>query len=149
MKKITKTTKKTAKVVKKTTAKKKESIDLFAHVSMLSEFPWKGDFKSLPANQTYKMEITYPLHHPATVKVKTGKSGMGLIGLLNTIGKTYGKIYQEEEEAAGVPEQSETMYNRRTTDGPHGIWGHDIGDLVIEGITIDHQSKKIGLFIGS
>jgi hypothetical protein len=48
----------------------------------------------------------------------------------------YERIYREEEESRTKsvelhPEES-LLLNRAKTDGVHGIWGHDLDDLVIE-----------------
>jgi len=41
------------------------------------------------------------------------------------------------------------LLNREESDGVFGIWGHDIGDLVIEQLTYNPDTKKINMFIGS
>lgn len=90
---------------------------------------FKGDFQKLPANKTFELVIDYPLKHPALFKIKTGKSGMGLNLLLLKIGKNYEKVYQNESK--------------------YGIWGHNIGDLQLEGIEIDYKNKRITLHVSS
>lgn len=62
------------------------------------------------------------------------------------IQSTYRRIYDEEssEPVGNIP----GMYNRQPTDGPYGIWGHHIGDLVIEGV--QHIGNNVyTLHIGS
>ena len=39
--------------------------------------------------------------------------------------------------------------NRRATEGKYGIWGHDLSDLFIEGISYYPDSKVVRMFIGS
>jgi len=41
------------------------------------------------------------------------------------------------------------LLNRNETDGKYGIWGHDIGDLWLEGIYYNPQTKTVTLSIGS
>lgn len=84
----------------------------------------------LPGNRTYTLVIDYPFSKVATYSFKT-KKGMGLIGLLRLITKCYERKYKAAER-----------------DDDDGYW-HGIGDLVIEGITVDHKKKKITLDIGS
>jgi len=42
-----------------------------------------------------------------------------------------------------------SFLNRDESDGIYGIWGHDIGDLVIEGMTYDAEKKEFSMSIGS
>ncbi|SRR5258706_6526389 len=109
--------------------KKSENINLDVRVTDLAEGYWQGTFTKLPANKVFILKIDYPLSTCATFKLKTGKQGMGLIRLLNEIGKAYTKVYVQDEH--------------------YGIWGHDIGDLVIEGININYKNKTISLSVGS
>jgi hypothetical protein len=84
---------------------------------------------NLPANQTYELELTYPLSKPyPKFKIHTNK-GMKLPKLLKKIGNAYSKVY--------------------TTPEKFGVWGHGIEDLCIEGIKIDNKNKKIKLLMGS
>lgn len=43
----------------------------------------------------------------------------------------YRKIYDEEENEDGDPGLVPGMLNRAQSDGPYGIWGHDIRDLIL------------------
>ena len=83
----------------------------------------------LHPNKTYSLTIDYPLDVPLVVSIETGPEGMGFSQLLNKIGKSYKKAYEN--------------------DDVHGIWGHDIGDLVLESVSVNHENKKITLFVGS
>lgn len=110
--------------------KTKQSVIIFIPVAQLSAI-WQGEFDRLPANQTFDLILDYPFggdreHH---FPIKTGKKGMGLIALLGKIGKAYEKIYEDPEES--------------------GVFGHDIDDLQLEGITVNYKTKKITLGIGS
>lgn len=104
--------------------KKTQSVNCDIRVDAL-EF-WKGEDFYLPGNRTYTLVIDYPFNKPGEFKIKT-KKGMGLIGLCKHIAKSYAKQYKAAEK-----------------DDENGYW-HGIEDLVIEGIRVNHQSKKIRL----
>lgn len=112
--------------------KNKEDITINISVTNLAESIWKGDLQKLPAKKIYELVIDYPLSNPAIFKINTGKTGMGLIALLSKIGKLYQQTYDVED-----------------ANGRYGIYGHDIDDLAIEGITVDHKKKRITLSVGS
>ena len=68
----------------------------------------------------------------------------------------YQEIYRLEEESSkkeAMPLCEEnpecSLINRNRTDGCFGIWGHDIGDLVLEDIHFYDGGKHITLVIGS
>ena len=48
----------------------------------------------------------------------------------------------------GDPGHIQGMLNRESSDGPYGIWGHDIGDLVLGGVT-DNGDGTFDLSIDS
>lgn len=50
------------------------------------------------------------------------------------IQSTYRRIYKEEIEGKKPVGNIPGMDNRLSSDGPYGIWGHHIGDLVVEGV---------------
>lgn len=87
--------------------------------------------------------IDYPLNKPTTISFSNPK-GFTRKDLALEISKQYHKIYTEEEATAKtktIPvEQRTGLINRNETDGKYGIWGHDIGDLVLSGIEV-HQTK--------
>ena len=110
--------------------KKNQNVTIFIPVAQLSA-TWKGEFDRLPANKTFDLVLDYPFggtreHH---FPIKTGKKGMGLVALLGKIGKAYEKIYEDPDE--------------------NDVFGHDIDDLQLEGIQVNHKTKKITLSIGS
>lgn len=62
----------------------------------------------------------------------------------------YQEIYRLEEDSCKVqPAHLPGMMNRNMTDGCFGIWGHDLGDLVLEGIVFHNSGKDITFSIGS
>ena len=104
----------------------KEECQLGISVSYLSSI--KGNIR-LPPNSSYTLLIDYPLDNGFSFPVKVGKQGMGITEILGTIGDAYEKVY--------------AMPNH------FGIWGHGIGDLVLETVTVDHDKKLITLSVGS
>jgi hypothetical protein len=46
-------------------------------------------------------------------------------------------------------EDYEKIYERANNDNPYGIWGHDIGDLYFEGVTIHEDIKRVRFIMGS
>lgn len=107
---------------------KTQKITLFIPVENLTA-KWNGQFEKLPPNKIYEIVIDYPIDKPFVRKINTGKFGMSLFSLLRRIGKYYQSIYNCEEK--------------------YGVWGHEITDLIIEGININHKKKLITLDIGS
>jgi len=91
---------------------------------------WKGKNILIPKNSTYSLTIDYPFSIPGIFKLQTKKS-VGLIELLKFIHKCYEKQYKIADK-----------------DEDNSYW-HGIEDLVIEGININHKTKKITLYIGS
>ena len=86
----------------------------------------------LPPNKEYTLVIDYPTSVPYKAKIKTGKRGITRLKLADKICKHYGKMYREEDKTAGGdPGHISGMMNRNQSGGKYGIWGHDIGDLVL------------------
>lgn len=82
------------------------------------------------------------------------KDGFNMRGLCEEICNTYRMIYDTEKGTSSInADKIPGMLNRNITDGMYGIWGHDIDDLVIEGISItrlaDQDYDVIDLSIGS
>jgi len=83
----------------------------------------------LPPNEEFELVIDYPLHKSYIKKIKTGKNGMGYVGILKKIYTAYQYVYDHEDY--------------------YDVWGHYIDDLRIEGIRVDLKKKKIDLSMGS
>jgi hypothetical protein len=118
--------------------KTSQSISVHIPVTMLAS-KWDGDFQKLPPNKTYELIIDYPLFKPAVYKISTGKNGMGLVRLLGIIGKLYQKTYDREDATSPAKDEA----------GVYGIHGHDIGDLNLSGISVNHKTLKIRLSVDS
>lgn len=65
--------------------------------------------------------------------------GLTVRDIVRCIASTYRVMYAAEEAAVGpeahAARASSFMLNRGRTDGPFGIWGHDLRDLVLQGFT--------------
>lgn len=125
-----------------------------------------------PDEIIFKNEIdvifSYPLNDAYEFKlINNNHGGITRYDLLNFIKKTYNDIYKQEEETASqqVWEFNDETYtgkvlpmelrlknclfmNRHKTDGTYGIWGHDLGDLYLEGLQYNETTKKLYLSIG-
>ncbi len=82
----------------------------------------------LPPNKSFQLLINYPCKGKFFT-IKVGKNGMGSLALIRKIGKAYREIYKDP--------------------GKNGVWGHEIGDLYLEGIEIDFEKRLISLHVGS
>lgn len=86
----------------------------------------------LPPNKEYILVISYPLTNEAKFKIKSNKNGLTRTKLVSIIRKNYQKVYDIENGTTKIkPSHLKQMFNRNSTDGTFGIWGHDIGDLVL------------------
>lgn len=86
----------------------------------------------MPPNKVYELIIDYPLTQPYYHKLKTGSKGISYCQLMKIIYKAYIYVYKQDVK-----------------HGKYEIWGHDIDDLCLEGIRVNHKTKQITLNIGS
>lgn len=100
-------------------------------------------------------DVTIIIDYPLTNKYQfdlNSENGFTREILLTEISKHYFKLYDEEEKTATIktiPMEKRTMYNRNETNGKYGIWGHDIGDLVLTEIEVYKTTDgKIILALG-
>ena len=87
--------------------------------------------------------VDYPLTNTYTFEL-TSPKGFTRTQLIYEISKQYYQLYDEEERTATIktlPLEQRTIYNRNRTDGKYGIWGHDIGDLVLAEIIVYKTSN--------
>ncbi len=86
--------------------------------------------------------LTIIIDYPLSINYKfaiASKNGFTRTQLINEISKHYYQLYDEEEKTATiktVPLKQRKVYNRNQTNGKYGIWGHDIGDLVLDEIHV-------------
>ena len=100
----------------------------------------------LPPKQEYTLVIDYPTSNPYTAKLKTGKKGLTRIQLADKVCKHYRKMYAEENgTAGGDPGHIPGMLNRARSEGKYGIWGHDIGDLILCTATVKGSEIHVGV----
>jgi hypothetical protein len=96
--------------------------------------------------QALSLTIDYPLASPAIVPITTeDPKGFTLLILFTKIVEEYTKIYEEEGAA---PKPVGNLYNRPSTHGKYGIWGHAMEDLFLEGAEIT-KGGKVRLSMGS
>ncbi len=87
-------------------------------------------------------KLTIIIDYPVTSSYKfnlVSKSGFTRAQLIHEISKHYYQLYDEEEKTATIktiPLKERKIYNRNRTNGKYGIWGHDIGDLVLDEIHV-------------
>lgn len=87
-------------------------------------------------DQEIKVLYSYPLkvQHVHTHKTENPE-GFTRKELYEQIAAHYHTIYDEEEAAVGPTGTiTPNMYNRATSNGPHGIWGHYLSDLTLEDV---------------
>ena len=93
---------------------------------------------------TYDLVITYPLNNPSHNLIDVGGKGMTRRELVNFIVKCYKKIYRDEDKAIGRKTKNiPGMLNRQTSDGPYGIWGHDLGDLILHTANVSRMQITV------
>ena len=92
-------------------------------------------------------KATVIIDYPLSVNYKfeiVSLSGFTRAKLINIISSQYYQLYEEEERTASIKTLSmkqRKIYNRNTTNGKFGIWGHDISDLVLDEIDVYKTSK--------
>lgn len=98
-----------------------------------------GDEVLFSGPEKVDIEYSYPLNgkHILEVFHPNGKTVWTRKDLFTAIQTGYYRIYEAEDAALEKEEE-----------GPYGIWGHDIGDLVIE-LVRRMPSGKIKLSVGS
>ena len=95
-----------------------------------------------------KQDVTvcysYPLSHDfVNIHHTDNPAGFTRKEISEQIMKTYAQIYAEEDSDVGKPtEHIPGMMNRNTSEGRHGIWGHDIGDLQLHSM----EEEENGVF---
>lgn len=114
-------------------------------IKILDLYQFEDPEKILLPNKGYKMPIIYPLTHPHTVSILTGKNGMTRGELGKIILYEYKKIYGADEAASGPPTYHHTEPKRIMSLGPYGVWGHDLEELWLQSVDIDSARGEIGL----
>lgn len=108
-------------------------------------------------NVMFEKEIIGELYlsYPFSVVIKDEIKFSSLHELISEIRRVYHAAYSLENGTSikkAMPMYEEDpnspLINRNRTDGVIGIWGHDIGDLVIESITL-YEGNLVRVGIGS
>lgn len=128
---------------------------ILSWLSDKSEFNLSDPTKIVIPAQTAKIEFSYPFSGTHTFDFKADTaSGFTLEHLIDSICQKYKAMYDEENSVTVVSTVDERvkrggLLNREPTAGPYGVWGHDIGDLYLEGIDYDPETGTVRLSIGS
>lgn len=109
-------------------------------------FPPKGPL-GLPEGE-YEFRYDYPLSTTAKFKRKLTPRTSAR-NILRFAARDYKRIYEIEDKESGDPGYVQGMFNRASSAGPYGIWGHYMGDLYFEGINIDTSKRVVSFSIGS
>lgn len=108
---------------------------------------YKADDKVLPVG-TYTLIIDYPLRH-AYRKPFTIKKPMTRRDIIKLIVKSYRYIYKEEKRTSEIEVgYLPNTYNRNTTNGRFGVWGHVLGDLLLNRVYVN-DAYEITLSVDS
>ena len=103
----------------------------------------------LPANKTFNLVLTYPLRTPYVEEIQTGKKGLTRIQIIAAVISAYKRVYQIEDGTTTIPAQLGKdagygiPYNRVSTDGEYGIWGHELGDLILHTLYVKGNQIEI------
>ena len=99
-----------------------------------------------------EIKFSYPMTVPKVV-VRKSDTGFTLLDIAKIVHEEYVKIYREEDETKKHQEaHGGGLLNRGDSDGKYGIWGHDLGDLYLEGAAIKSVSggrTRLDIMIGS
>jgi hypothetical protein len=86
----------------------------------------------------------YPLTREARLEFKS-ETGFTRAEIIECIRAGYRKIYAED----GGEHSPDLPCWMAAPNSKWGIWGHDIGDLMIEGVDVDADTGIVDLCIGS
>jgi hypothetical protein len=95
---------------------------------------------ALSSRELY-LVVDYPVEGEWEFKiVSASPQGFTKADLARQISRVYHAMYAEEARTSGIKvvplEQRQKLINRNKTNGKFGIWGHDIGDLVLHTVEI-------------
>ncbi len=93
------------------------------------------------ASNVLHIVVDYPVAGEWEFKVVSADpKGFTNADLARQISRVYHAMYDEEERTSIIKvvpmEQRKRLINRNKTNGKFGIWGHDIGDLVLHTVEI-------------
>ena len=122
-----------------------------------SKYEWEKMDEIVIPYPKVSIEFDYPLKSKFRFEFQSDVSeGFTRKNIVDIICKKYQEIYDEENASLTDPPSTVDermnkggLINREKTDGPYGIWGHDLGDLYLEGIEFDSEKNMVSLSIGS
>ena len=137
------------------------NVKFWLHMTPWPRLPYVLDFEDKEARESLinpdevvikdekiTMIITYPLSIEVYLPLEN-KGSFTRLDVFKSIYEAYKQIYEEEEKGVGDPGSYNNLYNRKKSEGKYGIWGHYLGDLVIESVSYDPRKKVLDMFIGS
>lgn len=98
------------------------------------------------------IKITYPLKNPAYKEIdltdlqKYGDAAY----VIQSVIDFYRQIYFEEEKSmtTNISDRG-NLINRPSSNGKYGIWGHDLGDLMLWGVEVNTETNEITVGVDS
>lgn len=81
---------------------------------------------------TIQINFDYPLSRPVCLEF-SNPHGFTCYDFFKAVYDGYSKIYREEDAQEGDPGMVDGMFNRNSSEGAYGIWGHYMEDLFLEG----------------
>jgi hypothetical protein len=103
--------------------------------------------EALGLSGEFAFVYSYPLVNEVRFR-RQMEPGMSAFDLMLLGAEDYRRMYREEE-VAGSPGRVPGMYNRAPTEGPYGIYGHDLRDLGFEMIEVDVENRTVSFAVGS
>lgn len=90
-----------------------------------------------------KVHFSYPFNNPKVLTLVSKTERWTRRDIYNAIRNMYKIIYEQERQTSSLKEESistrtngdSLLINRAETNGVWGIWGHDLEDLAITGIS--------------
>lgn len=119
---------------------------------------WVSDCKEVvirSTSPTIEIEFDYPLSNSTKRQFILQRIGTECYGttrqdLATFICQTYIEIYDEEEATSSpIRDPNSKLMNRPSTNGPYGIWGHDLSDLTLQEMYYDEDEHVWKLIIDS
>jgi hypothetical protein len=101
----------------------------------------KVDDKKIVLDKPITVLVEYPVSGSWEFPLAPPKGGWTQASLARSIADLYHHIYEEEARTSKVAAgHVPGLMNRDETNGTFGVWGHDLGDLVLEGIDFDEDA---------
>jgi hypothetical protein len=92
----------------------------------------------------YSLVIDYPLNKPFQRTIKVKRGGMTRRKFVNLVARLYKLIYRQEDRDTKVPTGNiPGLWNRSTSNGRYGIWGHHIDDLILHTLVRTKNSLRV------